>query len=217
MATPFASLCAAAGLTAADILYLNAKGFNTTPLIARAGKTDDEYLARIVTPFCDGITINGTAFKVVGDNILAEARFLILYDEAVNKRRTELAVVSAPQATTLATRPQSGAAGPVLDPKVYHELIDKWQDAWLPKRVFPHHLIQGADSVLARLLDEHTNTRFYTPLHLGEVVQSRARNTDGSINLSRVDKPRRDERVVLTPSGIEYEYASPDTQAEADR
>jgi hypothetical protein len=217
MATPFSSLCTAAGLNADDVLYLNAKGFNTIPMIARAGKNDDEFLERIVKPFCDGITIGGTTFKVAGDIVLAEARFLILYDEAINKRRNELAVASAPPPTTLALRTQSSAAGPMLDPKVYHELIDKWQDAWLPKRVFPHHLIQGADSVLARLLDEHTNSKFYTPLHLGEVVQSRAHNTDGSINLSRVDKPRRDERVVLTPTGIEYESASPDPLAEADR
>jgi len=42
MATPFSLLCTAAGLTAEDVLYLNAKGFNTIPLIARAGETDDE-------------------------------------------------------------------------------------------------------------------------------------------------------------------------------
>jgi hypothetical protein len=62
MATPFSLLCTAAGLTAADVLYLNAKGFNTIPLIARAGKNDEEYLTRIVAPFCEGIRIDGKDF-----------------------------------------------------------------------------------------------------------------------------------------------------------
>lgn len=106
---------------------------------------------------------------------------------------------------------------PTLDPHVYQAQIDKWQSTWAPPRVFPHMMIQGADTVLHRLREEHTVTRFYTPLHLSEIIQSRAHNVDGSINLSRVDKPRRDERVVLTTTGMEIEQATPDPLAETDR
>ena len=219
MADTLASLGNAANLTPADMTYLEKKGYSSIAVIARAAKDDEEFIKRIIEPYRVGIKLDGADYKSVGDGDLVEARFLVLFEDAKNSRRTALAASAAPSSTaTMAHRQPTGTSGgPVLDPKTYHDLISKWQDGWVPKRVFPHHLIQGADSVLLRILNEHTDTRFYTPLHLGEIVQSRAHNTDGSINLSRVDKPRRDDRVILTTSGVEYESASPDPLAEADR
>jgi hypothetical protein len=81
----------------------------------------------------------------------------------------------------------------------------------------PVKLILGADAVLARLLDERKVSRAYTPLHLSEVIQSRAHCTDGSINLDRVERPRRDECVVLSTAGVEVEHATPDPLREASK
>ena len=219
MASPtVAELGKAACLTEADVNYLAAKGYSSIAMIARSAKDDAEFLRRIVEPFCTGVTMGNVDYKAVGNADLVEARFLVLFDESKNVRQKALAASAAPAATTaLALRAPTGASGPILDPKTYLDKVEAWQNGWQPKRTFPQHLIQGADHVLLRLLDEHTNSRFYTPLHLGEIVQSRAHNTDGSINLARVDKPRRDDRVVLTTSGVEYEAASPDPLSEADR
>ena len=218
MADTLASLGNAANLTTADMTYLEKKGYSSIAIISRAAKDDEEFIKRIIEPYRTGTRLDGVDYKSVGDGDLVEARFLVLFEDAKNSRRTSLAAAAAPvTTTTLAHRQPTCTSGPVLDPKVYHDLITKWQDGWVPKRNFPHHLIQGADSVLLRLLEEHTTSRFYTPLHLGEIIQARAHNTDGSINLSRVDKPRRDDRVILTASGVEYEAASPDPLVETDR
>ena len=218
MTTTLADLGKASSLTEADISYLAAKGYSSIAMVARAARDDAEFLKRIVEPFCAGARLDGKDHKASGDADLVEARFLVLFDEAKNFRQKALAAVSTPTVSTaLSLRSPTGASGPILDPKTYNDMIEVWQNAWSPKRTFPQHLIQGADHVLLRLLEEHTSSRFYTPLHLGEIVQSRAHNTDGSINLTKVDKPRRDDRVVLTTSGVEYEAASPDPLSEADR
>ena len=218
MAVTFDALTAKVGLSAHEVDYVKAKGYGSLAILARAARDDDDFIARVVKPFTDGVTISSVQFKATGTTELVEARLLVLFDEAKSVRRAELAAAAAPlQQTASASTVRSAASLPMLDPHVNQAQIDKWQMTWTPPRIFPHQMIQGADAVLHRLLDEHKVTRFYTPLHLSEIIQSRAHNADGSINLSRVDKPRRDERVVLTTSGMEIEQAIPDPLAETDR
>ena len=49
-------------------------------------------------------------------------------------------------------------------------------------RLFPSEILLGAEAVLARLLHEHTSSKHYTPLKLGEVLQARAYTASGQVN-----------------------------------
>ena len=216
-ASSLAALAKTAGLVDPDLAFLKAKGYDTVPILARAARDDDEFLARILAPYTAGVKIGETTHKATGDTNLLEARFLVLFDEAKNARKSELAAAAAPPQAALAAPRTTAGTGVILDPKDYQKQIDAWENFWAPARKFPQRFIQGADYVLQRLLDERNVTRFYTPLHLSEIIQSRAHNSDGSINLARVEKPRRDERVILTANGVEIEKATPDPLAESDR
>ena len=211
------ALAKAARLSDLDVAYLKAKGYDTVAILARAARDDDEFLTRILKPFIAGEKIDETVHKASGDRNLMEARFLVLFDDAKNVRKAELAAAATPQLFNSLAPKSTAGAGVVLDPKDYQKQIDAWEKFWTPSRKFPQRFIQGADHVLQRLLDERHTSRFYTPLHLSEVIQSRAHNSDGSINLARIEKPRRDERVILTASGVEIEQATPDPLADSDR
>ena len=210
-------LATTAGLVKKDCEHLEAQGYTSVAVLARAARSDDEFIKRVVEPYVAGVTIGSTAHK--STCTIIEARLLVAFEEAKRLRSAEIAAAAAPPAPAAAplSATSSSTTKVILDPATYQRQIDNWESSWTPKRSFPEKLIQGADVVLWRLLDERNITRAYTPLHLSEVIQSRAHNTDGSINLERVEKPRRDERVVLTSAGVELEHATPDPLRDANR
>ena len=210
------ALAVTAGMTTKDCEYLVAKGYDSVAVLARAGKTDNEFITRVVDPYVAGVTIDTVVYKATSDII--EARMLVAFEEAKKIRSAEIAAAAAPP-TQMSTAlvPSQPHVKVILEPKVYQAQIDNWEKTWTPSRSFPEKLIQGADFALARLLEEKNVSRAYTPLHLSEVIQSRAHNTDGSINLERVEKPRRDERVILTTAGVELEHATPDPLRDANK
>ena len=50
------------------------------------------------------------------------------------------------------------------------------------KRCFPENMLAGAESVLARVWHEHTKTKAYTPVSLGEILQKRLFTASGDVN-----------------------------------
>ena len=196
--------------------FFEAKGYNTIGLLARSSPNDTEFVNRFEKPFCDGVKTDGKDFKTTADADITEARFLVFFDDAKSLRKAELATTAAPPPTSTSAR-SPGPGTVIIDPATYQAQIDKWQDHWTPSITSPQIIIQGADYVLQRLPDEINTTRFYTPLHLSEVVQPRAHCTDGSMNLSRVERPRRDKRIYVTGSGVKVEKATPDPLADANR
>ena len=50
------------------------------------------------------------------------------------------------------------------------------------KRRFPENMLAGAESVLARVWHEHTKTKAYTPITLGEILQKRLFTASGDVN-----------------------------------
>ena len=56
-------------------------------------------------------------------------------------------------------------------------------------RIFPTHEILGADAVIARVWWEHTHSKLYSPVQLGEVLQARTFQASGEVN--PLAKPNR--------------------------
>ena len=93
----------------------------------------------------------------------------------------------------------------------------KWEQQWTPQRAFLLHAIQGADSVLARLRFELTQSRQFTPLRLTELMHSREYNSDGRTNLKQVERPKSEQQIRTNSAGLLVADPSPieDTRSTA--
>ena len=79
--------------------------------------------------------------------------------------------------------------------------IAKYEAAYTPQRLFPAKLLLGAETVLARLLWE-ADTKMYTPLKLGEIMQARHFTSTGVINQVAVKNTEKThKKFALTQEG----------------
>ena len=62
------------------------------------------------------------------------------------------------------------------------EQVEKYESSCTPPRTFLIQLLLGADTVLARVLDEMTATRLLTPISLGEILKNRAYASTSLVN-----------------------------------
>ena len=142
-------------------------------------------MAKVVQPFLSGVTVADVEHKAVaGSEDVAKAVMVHLFTEAQRQWRAAtstppmlppgmLPAPAAPPAPAPATtspddRPPKHFAQWSAQVQAYEE---KTVDG--VKRVFPTEKLLGAEDVLARLWHEHTKTKEYKPLGLGEIVARR--------------------------------------------
>ena len=97
----------------------------------------------------------------------------------------------APGTATTPPGQASSASPPSVDkpPKqlpsqVWQKQISRYNNVTVdgrPRR-FPEKEVLGAESVLGRIYHEHTVTRSYTPVSLGEILQKRSFTASGEVN-----------------------------------
>jgi hypothetical protein len=67
------ALAVTACLSTEDCEYLVAKGYDSVAVLARAGKSDNEFITRVVDPYVAGVTIDTVVYKATSDIIEASS------------------------------------------------------------------------------------------------------------------------------------------------
>ena len=186
---------AGAGQTILD--YLEARGIRTTPTLALIASDRDSYLSQVVQPLLDGYQKGGVRFTVEDDDRpIAQAVLEHMWREAqLQWQRRQAAVPMV--ATPLAPSGGQATAGQVTPPAATSEKVPKQLPAQVwqrqisryngitvdgrPRR-FPEKEVLGAESVLGRIWYEHTTSKQYTPVALGEILQKRSFTASGEVN-----------------------------------
>ena len=89
----------------------------------------------------------------------------------------------------------------------FQSLHTQYHNSWSPCRTLLVKKLLGAESVLARLLHEANSSRMFTPVGLGEILESRAHAADGQLNVlaqkKTQDKALGWRRTGETPELVE--------------
>ena len=164
--------------------YLTARKITATPTLALIAPTVERFTTLLIAPFLAGVTIDAKEHKVEdGQDAVASAILTHLFVEA---RRQWDAVSSTPPPSALpspplpppTTRARHAAHVPDRPPKTFsawNQQVKTYEDRLLDgkRRTFPVQELLGAEEILARMWFEHTVSKMYTPVTLGEIVSRR--------------------------------------------
>ena len=152
-----------------------------------------------------GITVRGTEYKLgTEDPDAIAASWIVLYEIVKMKYQASI-TAAAPIPTPTPTPPTAASSATDKDtiPKtlpagVYNQLVKDYNDVTLngEKREFPEKVLLGADKVLARMRHEHTVSKHYTAVTLGEIMSQRLFTALGTVNSTR-KKDDLDKRLVV--------------------
>ena len=164
------------------IAYLAARNLHRTATLALIANTWPEFEDRVVRPFVDGVEIAGTRHEAPdGEQVVVQAIMHHMWAEARKQWTTHIAV-PAPAAPPAPAAGSPGAVVPALPgdkpPKTFPEwgpLVKRYNEVTIAgePRDFPTNLLLGAEEVLARMYFEHTKSKEYTAVGLGEILQRR--------------------------------------------
>ena len=175
--------------------YITARGISATPTLALIAEDAAAFTDKIVQPFLSGVTLQGSLHKAAaGDEDVSKAILVHLFTEARRQWQAATANPPAPPpGTTPATAPpaatsQTTAAAPEeKPPKTFSQWaaqVRAYEEKTIDgvKRTFPAEKLLGAEEVLARLWHEHTRSKDYKPLGIGEIVSRRTWTSGGDLN-----------------------------------
>ena len=187
MSTELKDFLAEAGAPDAMYDYLAARGFVKLKFFAHAALDEVAFTEDLVKPYMEGCVIGETSFKFKGDPTFGASVMRSVWADA----KAALQPAPPPVAPAPATPVAASAAGdPQTSDKVpkglkkgeWQTQVRKFETAFVPERKFPQNLLLGAEEVLARLRHELTESRIFTPLGLGEILQRRAFTAQGQVN-----------------------------------
>ena len=181
----FADLARQAGAGPPLVNYLTAKGLDCAATLA--------LIVDNVADLVHQVTISGVNHSAQPENHAAVRAIIThMWREA---RRQDIAHVAPPQATPAPSPSPTTtvtSTGMSVDPddKIpktfahWATQIDVYNNRLLDgkTRRFPENMLAGAESVLARVWREHTKTKAYTPISLGEILQKRLFTASGDVN-----------------------------------
>ena len=195
----FDDLALEAGAGAEILQYLEAKRINKVATLALVAVDQASFERFVVQPLVDGVEINSVKHQLSPDDRpVGTAILLHMWLEARRQWTTFSAASTAPtpapsppSSGTPATMAQPGLSavdgGDERAPKTFpqwRQQIERSNEVLLGgrRRRFPERQLMGAESVLARLWHEHTRTKLYTPLGLGEILARRTFTASGELN-----------------------------------
>ncbi|OLP77780.1 hypothetical protein AK812_SmicGene42115 [Symbiodinium microadriaticum] len=147
---------------------------------------------------------------------IARAVLLYMYHLAKESRQaSSLALVTPAQVSPPSVSVGSGSktgssdkAPRTLPPKVWTEAVTRYNEVTVAgcKREFPVKRLLGAESIMARFHWEHTVSRCYTPLELGELISKRSFTSTNEVNFLATRK---------RPTKLQFDGESLQTEEES--
>ncbi|CAJ1393683.1 unnamed protein product [Effrenium voratum] len=213
MADPVPSLSALLKEAGADSVvqdYVKARGLTALGTFALLAKDHEGLRKVLIQPLMQGFKKGPTEFVLDdADKPVAEAVLLTVWDEAnrIWANHMKPADTSAGKLSNAASAPSNvhGAADDKppkqLPAGVWNSAIKRYNDVQIQgiNRSFPERELVGAESVLARAHFEHTKTKLYTPIGLGELMQHRSFTAVGDPN--PLVRSKADAKTTLTVEG----------------
>ena len=189
-----ADLAEAAGAGPIIMEYLTARGIKTTPTLSLIAQSRNDFLTNVVQPLFDGFQKGTTTIKVEeAERPIAQAVLEHMWQEATVQWQLRLSAVPLPP-TAGSTAPPAGggtAAQPAtektpksLPAQIWQRQVARYNNVTVdgrPRR-FPEREVLGAEKILGRIWDEHVNTKSYTPVGLGELLERRSFTASGDVN-----------------------------------
>ena len=211
MADPVPSLSALLKEAGADSVvqdYVKARGLTALGTFALLAKDHESLRKVLIQPLMQGFKKGPTEFVLDdADKPVAEAVLLTVWDEAnrIWANHMKPADTSAGKLSNAASAPSNvhGAADDKppkqLPAGVWNSAIKRYNDVQTQgiNRSFPEREL--AESVLARAHFEHTKTKLYTPIGLGELMQHRSFTAVGDPN--PLVRSKADAKTTLTVEG----------------
>ncbi|CAE7317206.1 unnamed protein product [Symbiodinium sp. CCMP2456] len=188
-------LLTTAGAAAPIKEYITARGISATPTLALIAEDAAAFTDKVVRPFLSGFTRQGAMHKAAkGDEDVSKAILVHLFTEARRQWQAATATPPAPPPRTMpaaappaATSQTTAAAPEEKPPKTFSQRaaqVRAYEEKTIDgvKRTFPAEKLLGAEEVLARLWHEHTRSKDYKPLGIGEIVSRRTWTSGGDLN-----------------------------------
>ena len=200
--TMFQNILVSNGVQQITIDYLMAKGITTLNVLAYMAETQAQLEERLIEPFCAGVNINGTEHKYVDDKFVLIASLLASWESARSAvmaardahiaEANRLQQIQSQQIAGPIAQIQSAASASTKPPAtlaqgVWAAQINKYETA-NHGRPFPVEILTGTEGILARMLHEHTVSKLYTPVRLGELLQNRCFTATGRVNTLATNK-----------------------------
>jgi hypothetical protein len=208
------TLLTEAGMQQEGIDFITALGNTKTSILATIATSTDKLTEIITTPFEEGKDIGGTIHKLTTSPAVWRCVVQVAWENARAHRSKELSDMGpvTPAASVPATSTSSKQHKPPKDlpPGVWSSQIRAWENKYTPPRTFPQELLIGAEAVLARIWWEHTESKAYTPIKLGEILSLRSFTSSGMLNpLSNTNKDK--ENVLGLDSSGQLTELKPST------
>ena len=202
-------VAARSGFDKEMVALLKQKGISNSGLFLHFFK-DNANIGPFWEPLRAGIEINGSTVKKSDDErLILEAATRVALDELVllhARLMTPAAPASAPPSGAHAATSASEAPEkvPKVLPKNYYwsEYVKEFESTTLlgRNRVYPAHLLLGAEEVLSRMVHQHQSSKQYTPVRLGEIISLRHFTPSKSAN-PFAPKDDSKTRLILDESG----------------
>ena len=210
MMTPFADLAAAAGAGPQLTAYLAARNLHRTATLALIATALPEFEGRVVRPFLEGVEIAGTHYQAPeAEHSVVQAIMHHMWAEARKQWAIHIEV-PAPAAVPVPSAAPPGAVVPALPgdrpPKTFPEwgpLVKRYNEVTVAgePRDFPTNLLLGAEEVLARMYFEHTKSKEYTAVGLGEILQRRTFTAAMEVNPLAVRRHKEKGQAIRIVDG----------------
>ena len=194
----FADVAKAAGAGPDMLEYLEARSLHRTATLALVADTWDDVDKKVFRPFADGFLAKGKKLQVSAEEApVAQAILRQMWCECRRQwdevsRPAPAPAVSAPGAgsTTGAPLAPLPSDRPPKDFPHWSRLVAAYNGVLVggEKREFPTIELLGAEEVLSRIHWEHTKSKLYTPVGIGEILAKRTFSALGVVNTLAVKR-----------------------------
>ena len=197
----FADVAKAAGAGPDMLEYLEARSLHRTATLALVADTWDDVDKKVFRPFADGFLAKGKKLQVSAEEApVAQAILRQMWCEC----RRQWDEVSRPAPAPAVSTPGAGSTTgaplaplpsdrPPKDFPHWSRLVAAYNGVLVggEKREFPTIELLGAEEVLSRIHWEHTKSKLYTPLGIGEILAKRTFSALGVVNTLAVKRNSR--------------------------
>jgi len=193
-----------AGIDDATKAYLVARSIGRIGTVALLAKDTDDFHSKVTDKFLTGDTIAGFEHKAAGNNDVLRACMAHLFEECCllysASRQPPPAVQGSVQQAPAAPSAVNNTKVPKeLPAGVWNQQLSRYNQITVggQSRRFPEAMLIGAESVLARVWWEHTSSKMYSPIKLGEIISKRSFTAMGDVNYLATARQEKTARTLV--------------------